>query len=154
MVQHLTLAAAVPPPDGPVASAPPDATAQIEAFWRHLRLKTAVYLAQAHGLPRPQAMEEARRVIASVRRDTYVPDRETALGQCLIAAAARAEALGRALPVRPAELPVAGLPMNPQPLAPILIAPSPVVGAARLWAMAAAAMVVPALAAFAALVLV
>lgn len=153
MVQHLTLAAAALP-DGPVASAPPDATAQIEAFWRHLRLKTAVYLAQAHGLPRPQAMEEARGVIESVRRDTHVPDRETALGQCLIAAAVRAEALGRALPVRPDVLPVAGLPMNPQPLAPILIAPSPVVGAARLWAMAAAAMVVPALAAFAALVLV
>ncbi|GAA0601875.1 hypothetical protein [Caenispirillum bisanense] len=157
MVRHLTLAATAVPTatearpatptaahGGPKPAPVPDPAAQIDAFWRHIRLKTAVYLAHAHGLPRPQAMEEARRVTAAVRAETAVPDRESALARCLEHAGRLLAEDGRH---RPVPLPVAGLPMDPQPLSPVLIAPTPGLGAARLWAMVLAAMVVPALAA-------
>ncbi len=145
MVRHLTLAATAVPPAPEAPAIPlPDPAAQIDTFWRHVRLKTAVYLTQAHGLARPHAMEEARRLTAAVRAETMVPDRETALARCL-------ERAGRlpvhGIPQRPAPLAVAGLPMDPQPLSPVLIAPTPGLGALRLWAMVLAAMVVPALAA-------
>lgn len=164
MVRHLTLAtAAMPepapplPPTSPAPAQAGDAAAQLDAFWRHMRLKTAVYLAQGHGLPRPQAVERARAVVAAVRETTEVPDREAVLSRCLEEAAALMAAgpggPGARPTARPVPLPVAGLPMDPQPLAPVLVAPSPMADAVRLWGMAAAAMVVPALAAFAALAL-
>lgn len=156
MVEPVTLptaaaAAASVPPLAVPRDAP--AQAQVDAFWRQIRLKTAVYLAQGHGLGRPQAMETARCVVAAVRTTMDIPDREAALARCLSEAAARMEAIERAAHPRPAALPVAGLPMDPQPLAPVLIAPSPMADRLRLWAMATAAMLVPALSAFAVIML-
>lgn len=155
MVRPVTLATTAAPASAlaPAPPLPPAAAAQLDAFWRALRHETALYLVRAHHLAEPQAMERAGAVVAAVRETTDLPDRETALARCLDEAAALVAAGRSSRPGRPAPLPAAGLPMEPQPLAPVLIAPSPLVGTARLWAMAVTAMLVPALAAVAAVTL-